>query len=330
MLEFRDVKHTIQSSARQHLVDKMRRIHQLKLNIAVPSPLLQRKQDSQAAGIQGFHVGQINHHNANVFLRENRIPKRAYSGAANDPPDASHNRYIARFFHIDGKHDWLPHSLNIYANRRPEVPDVTTQKVKSCNVSLPKLSRHESIGQGNLLLAMAFARPKKTESENELYEYAVGALGRRMRSVAELKRLLRPRVEAETEYGQTLIELVIRRLKDHGYLNDAQYAAAYSSFRRDNEKFGRRRVITDLKAKGVHGEVIEKAVGAVYDEVSDEKQAREYLKRKRLVKPKDQKQAARIFRQLTRAGFASKTIFTVLKKWEVDEETLSAFEGELE
>ena len=152
----------------------------------------------------------------------------------------------------------------------------------------------ESTVRGNLLLAMAFARPRKTDSENELYEYAVGALGRRMRSVAELKRLLRPRVEAD-EYGQTLVELVIRRLKDRGYLNDAKYAAAYSSFRRDNEKFGRRRVVTDLKIKGVHGEVIEKAVDSVYDEVSDEKQAREYLKRKRLKKPNDQKQTARVF-----------------------------------
>ncbi len=177
---------------------------------------------------------------------------------------------------------------------------------------------------------MTFARPRKTESENELYEYAVGALGRRARSVAELKRLLRPRVDADTEYGRTLMELVIRRLKDRGYLNDAQYAAAYSSFRRDNEKFGRRRVITDLKAKGVHSEVIDKAVEAVYDEVSDETQAREYLKRKRLVKPKDQKQAARIFRQLVRAGFASKTIFAILKKWDVDDETLTVLEGELE
>jgi len=177
---------------------------------------------------------------------------------------------------------------------------------------------------------MAFARPRKTESENELYEYAVGALGRRARSVAELKRLLRPRVDADTEYGRTLMELVIRRLKDRGYLNDAQYAAAYSSFRRDNEKFGRRRVITDLKAKGVHSEVIDKAVDAVYDEVSDEAQAREYLKRKRLVKPKDQKQAARIFRQLARAGFASKTIFAILKKWDVDDETLTVLEQELE
>lgn len=175
---------------------------------------------------------------------------------------------------------------------------------------------------------MSFPRPRKTDSEDELYEYAVGALARRMRSVAELKRLLRQRVEAGTEYGQTLIELVVRRLKDQGYLNDARYAAAYSSFRRDNEKFGRRRVITDLKLKGVHGEVIDKAVASAYGEVSEEKQAREYLRRKRLAKPNDQKQAARIFRQLVRAGFGPKTIFTILKKWNVDEDTLSALEGE--
>jgi regulatory protein len=177
---------------------------------------------------------------------------------------------------------------------------------------------------------MSFPRPKKTASEDELYEYAVGALARRMRSIAELKRLLRPRVESDTEYGRTLVELVIRRLKDQGYLNDAKYAAAYSSFRRDNEKFGRRRVVTDLKVKGVHGEVIEKAVASVYDEVNEEKQAREYLRRKRLQKPKDRKQAARVFRQLARAGFGSKTIFAILKKWDVDDETLSALDGELE
>ena len=73
---------------------------------------------------------------------------------------------------------------------------------------------------------MAFPRPKKVQTEDELYQYAVGALGRRMRTVAELKRLLRPRVEAETEIGQTLVELVIRKLKDQGYLSDAKYAEA--------------------------------------------------------------------------------------------------------
>lgn len=179
---------------------------------------------------------------------------------------------------------------------------------------------------------MPFPRPKKRHySEDELYEYAVGALARRMRTVAELKRLLRARVEeAESEYGQTLIELVIRRLKDRGYLNDSQYAAYFSSLRRDNQKMGRRRIITDLKIKGVHGDVIGKAVDAAFEGVSEEKQAREYLRKKRMVKPQkgDQKATARIFRQLIRAGFGSKTIFTVLKKWDVDDETLTALEEE--
>lgn len=177
---------------------------------------------------------------------------------------------------------------------------------------------------------MAFARGRKLETEAELYEYALGALGRRMRTVAELKRLLRGRVDADTEYGKTLIDLVVRRLKDNGYLNDAKYAAAYSAFRRDNEKYGRRRVITDLKVKGVVGEVLEKAVNDSFAEVDEEKQARDYLHRKRLKKPKDQKQAARIFRQLMRAGFGSKTIFKILRNWDVDDETLSAFEEEVE
>ncbi|HLW83785.1 MAG TPA: regulatory protein RecX [Candidatus Sulfotelmatobacter sp.] len=177
---------------------------------------------------------------------------------------------------------------------------------------------------------MAFSRPKKESySEDELYEYAVGALARRMRTVAELKRLMRARVEdAESEYGQTLIELVIRRLKDQGYLNDAQYAAYYSSLRRDNQKFGKMRVVTELKTRGVHGSVIEKAIEDAYGGASEEKQARAYLRKKRLEKPKDQKQAARVFRQLARGGFGTRTIFAILKKWDVDDETLSALESE--
>jgi regulatory protein len=177
---------------------------------------------------------------------------------------------------------------------------------------------------------MPFGRPRKLFTEAELYEYAVGALARRMRSVAELKRLLRNRVEADTEIGKTLVELIVVRLKDQGYLNDAKYAAAFSSYRRDNEKFGRTRVVNDLKAKGVHGDVIQKAVSSVYDGVKEESLARDYLRRKRLRKPKDRdrKQSARIFRNLMRAGFGSKTIFTILKKWDVDDEVLSELENE--
>jgi regulatory protein len=125
------------------------------------------------------------------------------------------------------------------------------------------------------------------------------------------------------------VELIVARLKDQGYLNDARYAAAYSSYRRDTQKLGRMRVATDLKAKGMRADVIAKAVAATYDDVKEEDLARSYLRRKRLQKPKDQKQAARIFRQLVRAGFGSGTIWMILKNWEVDEETLTELEGEV-
>ncbi|MBZ5567274.1 MAG: recombination regulator RecX [Acidobacteriia bacterium] len=174
---------------------------------------------------------------------------------------------------------------------------------------------------------MAFGRAKKFNDEAGLYEYAVGALGRRMRSVAELKRLLRRRVEAD-ELGAALVELVIAKLKEQRYLNDAQYASTYSSLRRENDKFGRRRVITELRSRGVHSEVIDKAVAGVYDGVNEETQARAYLRRKRLQRPTDQKQAARVFRSLIRAGFGTRTIISILKKWDVDEEVLTALESE--
>jgi regulatory protein len=174
---------------------------------------------------------------------------------------------------------------------------------------------------------MAFSRPKKLYDENSLYEYAVAALGRRMRSVAELKRLMRNRVEKD-ELGDTLVECVIARLKEQKYLNDSSYAASYTAFRRDNEKFGRRRVITDLKVKGVHTDVIEKAVGDAYTDVNEQDLARAFLKRKRLKKPANQREAARIFRALMRAGFSMSTAVTLLKNWRVDDELLTALQEE--
>ncbi len=168
---------------------------------------------------------------------------------------------------------------------------------------------------------------RKTYDQDSLYEYAVGALARKMRSVAELKRLLRQRLPGGDE-SEALVEAVITRLKDQKYLNDTAYAAAYSSYRKENEKFGRLRVVTDLKARGVHGDVIAKAVSAAYAGADEEKLAREYLRRKRIKKPASAKDAARIFRALVRAGYTSRTIIRILKQWDVDDEVLTALEAE--
>ena len=174
---------------------------------------------------------------------------------------------------------------------------------------------------------MPFKRTEKVYDETMLYEYAVRALGRKMRTVAELKRLMRERVKTQYD-GQLLVEVVIAKLKEQKYLNDTNYAESYSRFRKENEKFGRLRVVQDLKAKGVHGDIIEKTVGAAYQDVNEEQLAREYLRRKRLAKPATQRDAAKIFRGLMRAGFSSRVIFRILKLWNVDDETISALESE--
>ncbi len=169
-------------------------------------------------------------------------------------------------------------------------------------------------------------RPKRNLlDEGSLYDYALGALGRRMRSVAELKRLMRNRCPDEAT-----VERVVARLKDQKYLNDASYAAAYSAFRRDNEKFGRRRVVTDLKVKGIHGDVIARAVDEAYSGVNEAELAREFLKRKRLKKPANNKEAARIFRTLMRAGFGAATSLQLLKAWDIEDEVLTALEEQRE
>ena len=173
------------------------------------------------------------------------------------------------------------------------------------------------------------ARQKRKLDDVGLYQYAVASLARKMRTVAELKRLLRARAHPN-EDGAMAVEVVIAKLKEQKYLNDTRYAAAYSQYRQTNEKFGRRRVVTDLKAKGVHSEVIEEVVNSAYQEVNEEKLARQFLDRKRLKKPQNQRESARVFRMLMRAGFSSKTIFILLKRWDIDDETLSALESEVE
>jgi regulatory protein len=172
---------------------------------------------------------------------------------------------------------------------------------------------------------MPFRRAQKVYDEEALYEYAIGALGRRMRTVAEIKRLMRNRVDQQ-ENGVALIEAVVSRLKAQRYLNDTSYAESYSRLRKENDKFGRLRVVQDLKIKGVHADIIDTAVHAAYDDVNEEQLARAFLRRRRITKPEGQKQAARVFRALVRAGFSSRVIFRILKKWEVDEETITALE----
>src|SRR5271167_4700462 len=160
------------------------------------------------------------------------------------------------------------------------------------------------------------SRPEPLD-EAALYQYAIGALARQMRTVAELKRLMSRRVE-QGEVGETKMAAVVARLADQHYLDDPAFASTYTRLRQENQSFGKRRVQQELSHKGVHAELVASTLDSAYAEVSEDELVRRYIARKRMEKPQDDKQVARVIRRLVGAGFSFAIISKVLKNWEVD------------
>jgi regulatory protein len=169
-------------------------------------------------------------------------------------------------------------------------------------------------------------KPRAFLNESGLYDYAVKALGRRMRTEAELRRLMRGRVEPGPG-GEGVIQAVITRLKEKRYLDDRSYAEIFSRLRRENDKFGQRRVRQSLSQKGVSSKIVEQVVTESYAKTDEETLARRYLERKRLRKPTDQKETARVMRRLVGAGFSIAVIYRILRQWDVPEDALAALDS---
>ncbi|HEY1160378.1 MAG TPA: regulatory protein RecX [Terracidiphilus sp.] len=159
-----------------------------------------------------------------------------------------------------------------------------------------------------------------------LYDYAVKALGRHMRSEAELRRLMKTRAEPG-ERGEVGIAQALARLREHGYLNDAAFAETYTRLRQENEKLGQRRVRQDLQQKGVSSGLIAETIEARYGQTNEEALAREHLERKRMRKPENEKETARVMRRLVAAGFSTGVIYKILRQWDVPDEALAALDN---
>jgi regulatory protein len=162
--------------------------------------------------------------------------------------------------------------------------------------------------------------------EPALYDYAVRLLGQQMRTVAEVRRLLRRRVEPG-EPGEAKMIAVVARLKEHHYLDDAAFAQDYARLRQENASLGRRRVQQDLMRKGVEGPLIASTLETSYENIDEEELARRHLERKRVPRPENDKEAARVMRMLARAGFSMGIIYRILRRWEVPEEALAPLES---
>jgi regulatory protein len=129
------------------------------------------------------------------------------------------------------------------------------------------------------------------------FERAVKLLAAKPRSVAELReRLLRG-----NSTNEEVVETVISRLREYGYLNDEHFAFCYASYKVKQKPVGRRRLERDLKLKKV-----DEALEMVYAETPEEQLIDEAIAKRLRIrgKPKNRAEAKSLFDHLLRRGFA--------------------------
>jgi regulatory protein len=148
-----------------------------------------------------------------------------------------------------------------------------------------------------------------------------------MKSIRDLRRAMSQRAEPG-ETGAAHMDAVIAKLKDLGYLSDERFAADFTRLRKENQKFGRRRVQQGLMQKGIAQELTQSTLATAYDDIDEVALAQQYVERKRMKKPTDEKETARTMRRLVAAGFSTRTIWKVLRDWGTELEEVDIAEDE--
>ena len=178
-------------------------------------------------------------------------------------------------------------------------------------------------------MASFASRARKKLGPEALYDYAVGALGRRALTVRELRAKLMQRAAEEAHVDETL-----HRLREIGYLDDRRTAESHAYAKRELEGLGARRVLSELRRRGVDAGMAERTVEEAYREVDELELIRQYLDRKlgrRLEgKLEDPREVQRLTQRLMRAGFSVGRIREALGKVAADPAWLDGLEEPFE
>src|SRR6266849_2701863 len=153
-------------------------------------------------------------------------------------------------------------------------------------------------------------KPRTIDSEPALYDAAVKILMRRAHSVSEMKKALIRRTADED-----LIQKVLARLKQNGYIDDARYAKQFTRQRTEGRKQGKFRVARDLRARGVPDRHIDAALKESAEQNDEATMVRQRIERKLRVfrGAIDEKKMASIYSSLLRAGFSADVVRRELK-----------------
>ncbi len=130
---------------------------------------------------------------------------------------------------------------------------------------------------------------------------AFNLLSAKPRSVAELRTRLLEKEWAEAE----VVDRVIARMQELGYLNDQQYAEQFANARLTAKPIGRSRLRQDMRRKKISATDAEQALSEVYTDDREEQLIEAAItKRLRLRgQPTSREESKKLFDYLLRLGF---------------------------
>ena len=146
-------------------------------------------------------------------------------------------------------------------------------------------------------------RPINPEKARErTFQRAVKLLAAKPRSVAEL----RERLLEKQWTNEEIVEAVLLKLGEYGYLNDERFAFGYASYKVRQKPVGRQRLQRDLQLKKVDRETADEALRLVFEETPEEELIdRAVEKRTRLRgRPQTRAEVKSLFDHLLRQGFS--------------------------
>jgi regulatory protein len=132
----------------------------------------------------------------------------------------------------------------------------------------------------------------------------------RPRSIGELKEKLKAK-----GFSSTDIETAVLNLMASGLLDDRAFTKSWINYRLARP-FGFRRIIQELKAKGIDQEIIEQAVAEIKSNYNSEEAAQQLAQRRwqRLPAIDPEKKKKRVLDFLLRRGFEADVSMKVIKK----------------
>jgi len=161
-----------------------------------------------------------------------------------------------------------------------------------------------------------FSKPRRLDTESELYDVALRALMRRPHSIHEMQKLLRRCASSDL-----LAQVVLASLEETGSLNDDRYDKQFTRQRTEIRRQGKFRIARDLRARGVPAAQIQSAIEDASDDSAERAAIRHRIDRKlKLTRGEiSDKKIASLYRSLLAAGFPSDAIRRELKSLTTEE-----------